>query len=120
MKKNQKNQVKKQLDSLDFEGNAEIIITCLQTIMKNHKKDGFFEFHIEKETDYGYGDYGSCDTYYLIGIRLETDDELAKRIAANKKRVAAGRIAANTRAVKKEKKELEQYLKLHAKYKGKV
>lgn len=119
MKKNQKNEIKKQLDSLDLEGDVEIIITSLQTVMKNHKEDGFFKFSIEKETDYGYGYNDQYDVFYLYGVRLETDNELAKRIAANKKRVVTARKAAKTRAIKKEEREHAQYLKLHAKYKEK-
>ncbi len=119
MKKNEKKEIRKQLDSLDFDGDVEITITCLQTIMKNHKKDGFFKFTIEKETEYGYHS-DSYECHYLYGTRLETDDELAKRIVANKKRVVAARKAAKTKAIKREERERAQYLKLHAKYKGKL
>lgn len=120
MKKNQKKEIRTQLDSLDLEGLVETTLARLQTIMKNHKKDGFFKFDIEKETDYGYEYNDSCETYYLHGTRLETDDELAKRIAANKKRVVSARKAAKTRAIKQEERDRKKYIELHAKFKGKV
>ncbi len=118
MKKNERKEIRKKRDLLDFEGDVEIVITRLRTIMNNHKKDGFFKFDIEKEVECGYH-LDRYDIYYIYGTRLETDDEFAKRIESNKKRVISARKAAMTRAIKKEEREYAQYLKLHAKYKDK-
>lgn len=120
MKKNEKREITERLDTLEFEGSVDITITCLQTVMKNHRKKGFFKFYVEKDTEHYYGDPESYDVHYLEGVRLETDEEFAKRIADNKKRSKAAKLAAKTKAIKKAEREFKQYKKLHAKYKGKV
>jgi len=111
-----KKEIKRQLDNLDLEGSVDILITCLEIIMKNHRKNGFFKFFIEKDTEYEYGCPEGYTTHYLHGVRLETDEEMAKRIADNKKKSAAAKKAAKTKAIKKVERERRQYLKLHAKY----
>ena len=90
--------------------------TCLNTVMENHKKNGFFKFFIEKDTEYEYGCPEGYTTHYLWGVRLETNIELKKRVDNTKKRSTAAKKAAKTKAIKKVERERKQYLKLHAKY----
>ena len=113
-------EIKDALDRLDLEGDANSVIECLQTIIKNHKKNGYFKFIIEKDKEYGYGYSEGYEYHQLYGIRLETAEEVAKREAISKKKSEASKKAAKTRAAKKEERELKQYKKLHAKYKGKI
>jgi hypothetical protein len=116
MKKNEKKEIKRRLDDLDLEGSVDITLTCLKTVMKNHKKNGYFKFFIEKDTDYEYGCPEGYTTHYLYGVRLETDEEFAKRIATNKVRSKAAKAAAKTKAIKRIERERKQYLRLKAKY----
>jgi hypothetical protein len=111
-----KKEIKTRLDDLDLEGSVDILLTCLNTVMENHKKNGFFKFFIEKDTDYEYGCSEGYTTHYLYGVRLETNVELQKRVEDTKKRSAAAKKAAKTKAIKKIERERKQYLKLHAKY----
>lgn len=120
MKNNEKKEIKIRLGDLDLEGSVDITITCLQSDMKNHNKNGFFKFYIEKETEYEYDCPEAYTVHYLYGVRLETDEEFAKRIADSKIRSKASKKAAKTKAIKKIERERKQYLKLHAKYGGKV
>jgi hypothetical protein len=115
-KKNEKKELTRRLDNLDLEGSVDILITCLKTVMKNHKKNGYFKFFIEKDIEYEYGCPEGYATHYLHGVRLETDEEFAKRIATTKIRSKAAKAAAKTKAIKKVERERKQYLKLHAKY----
>lgn len=121
MKQNEKKEITERLDNnLDFEGDLESTIKSLQKTMKNHRKKGFYKFDLEQEQDWDYGLRESNDTFTLMGTRLETDEELAKRIASNKKKSKVAKLAAKTRAIKKVERERKQYLKLHAKFKGKI
>lgn len=103
------------LGTLEFEGRVEDLITELQNKMAEKKEEGFFDLFVEKETDY-YGCRDGYDYFQLRGTRLETDEELAKRIADNERRSKAGKLAAKTKAINRVKRERKQYLKLHAKY----
>ena len=108
------------LESLDFEGDLSKTLDSLKAKIESYKKDGYLRFRVDKETEYDYCDPDGYIYHYLMGIRLETDKELEKRIADNNIRSKASKKAAKTKAIKKEENELKQYEKLHAKYKGKV
>jgi len=108
------------LDTIDFEGNLEMTIIELQNIMANHRKNGYIEFFVEKETEYDYGCPDGYAVHYLYGVRLETDEEFDKRIGDNLRRREAAKKASKTKAANKEEKEIELYRELHAKYQGKL
>jgi len=119
--KEKKKEIRERVESyLELEGDASSTITSLKNKMKEHGKKGYFKFDIEKDTERDYGCSDGYDVWYLYGTRLETDDELAKRIEDTKIRTMAAKKAAKTKAKKKAERELRQYLKLHAKYKGKI
>jgi hypothetical protein len=114
-----KKEIKAQLVSMDIEGNLEDFIGYLRDKEKEYRSQGYIKFYIEKNSYWEY-DGSDITDFYLCGIRLETDIEFNKRIEEKKKRAKAARKAAKTRAERKEERELENYKKLHAKYKGKV
>ena len=103
---------------LNFEGDLETTIKILQKTIKGYKKISYIRFEVDKETEYGYGRDEQYDEHHLYGIRLETDEELAKRIADSKKRSAAAKKSAKTKAIKKAERERKQYIKLKAKFEG--
>ncbi len=111
-------EIKTQLQTFDFEGDLDETQKCLKIVTDEWKAKGYFKFYIEGEIEYEYGCSDSSITHYLHGTRLETDEELAKRIADNKKRSKAAKLSAKTRAIKITERERKQYLKLHAKYKN--
>lgn len=115
MKKKEKEQ---RLESIDFEGDLVLTIKYLQKKMKDYRKEGYIKFSVNEEKDYDYyrGEE-AYTTYELIGTRLETDAELQKRIEDNKRRSKAAKLAAKTKAIKKEERERKQLKKLQEKYK---
>ena len=116
MKKNVKKEIRDSLEQLDFEGDLNRTIESLKKTIKEHEKKGYIRFEVEKDVEYDYG-CSECYNYHqLYGFRLETDSELEKRIADNKRRRASEKLAAKTRAIKKEEREHKKYLELHAKF----
>jgi hypothetical protein len=111
-----KKEITNTLGTIELRGDTPDVIKRIKDMEKMFKKDGYFKFRIDEESD-RYEDYSYS---ILIGTRLETDEEFSKRVADSKKRSAAAKIAAKTKAAKKEERELSQYKKLHEKYKDKI
>lgn len=84
--------------------------------------DKYESFRLEREPRYW--DDDSSDSYEVIGIRLETDEEFEKREEDNRKRQAAAKKRSETmkkvnaeKAKLKKQKELEDKKKLYEKLK---
>ena len=112
----EKKEIKDTLTEIDPERSLDGLITDLENYKKDYSKQGYYNFHIEKEYDY---DYDGDHTYYeLKGTRLETDEEFEKRTNKNKVEAAKKREQIKKRKKREEKKELEIYRKLYKKYEG--
>lgn len=111
----EKKEIVEKLETLDFEGDLETTVLSLHNTIEKYHQKGFFNLRVEEEIDY-YACQCGYKYFELSGTRLETDKEMAKRIAETKKRSQASKKAAKTRAIKKAEKEHKQYIKLHAIY----
>ena len=112
--------IERKLDlcEIEIDGDIDSLISVLQNLKKNYKSKGFFKFCIEEETIYDYN--GEYKEHRLYGFRLENDTEFKIREQKNKKRIAANKIAAKNKQIKKQKREMEIYKRLHDKFKGEI
>lgn len=110
-----------------FEGEINEIIERLQNFVPNHqefiknlksenghRKDPMWDLIDKYVFNFEY--YHDGFDLYVSYFRDETDEELEKRIEADKKRSASAKSAATKRKKLKEKEERELYEKLKKKY----
>jgi hypothetical protein len=111
-----KNKIKTTLyNDVCLDRTIEDFISWLTEYKTKKEAEGYFDIYMEGDYEYG---YDSSRTYEIsiYGYRLETDEELAKRVATSKARSVAAKKAAKTKALNKEKRELEIYNRLAEKY----
>lgn len=110
------------IGSDNFEGSLESIVKYIKEIPEKVKEvynsggtntylNGIYRYEIDITRDYD----GSTD-YNLIGYRLETDEELNKRLELNRKASESAKKAAKQAKINREKQELELFTKLQKKY----
>ena len=113
-----RNMFSKKMDTwskYDFDGKVSDLIVKLQTIEAQASKMGYTQVKIESDTTYDYYDTTSIE-FTIYALRVETDEELVERKAAEERHRKSVRASAYKR--KKEKLEAEKalYDKLHEKY----
>ncbi len=104
----EKKRLRQRLENVteELEGSVKHVTTTLQEITEEYAKKGYSDFYLEYEAGYDY------NAHVLYGFRMETDNELVKRLKIEEKAKEKNHITKE----RKEERDRKEYERLKTKY----